>query len=251
MPIQLWTPVLIGESIPSEPECESDADCASEQKCVPEKDHNGNPKLGTEHCETPDRERLDVGPIVISGFASGPQTFLFESNDAVYKLNGSGDGSVDPGLITYDVNYTLNAQNPTPSDLDSFTGSYRTPVALELTSHETVQGTMGDAIIIDTTQPVKFEWTGNGGTGFVEINLTAASSISDQISVVCKVVDDGEFEIPQNFTSQMVFGTDSNVAMMNMLTMKRVSKGTIIGSDVSSGFFRSEQIIIFNVTPSD
>jgi hypothetical protein len=59
---------VLGEEPPREPECESDADCAPEQKCVPDYDDQGNPEPNTEHCATPDRESLDVGPIKIKGF---------------------------------------------------------------------------------------------------------------------------------------------------------------------------------------
>ena len=240
---------VFGESIPSVPECETNEDCAPEQVCVPDYDDSGNPEPGTEHCETPDRESLDIGPIVISGFAAGPQTFLFEPNDAVYKLNGEGDGSVDPALITYDVEYLLSAENPTPEDLDPFTGSYKMPIALQLTSHETVAGQMGDAIVIDSAQPVKFQWTGNDGNGYVEINLTAAANVNSVVSVSCKVIDDGEFEIPQEFTSQMIFGTGQLAAMMNMLIMTRHAEGPMAGESISKGTFSAEQMIMINVTP--
>jgi len=240
---------VFGESIPSVPECESDADCAPEQKCVPDYDDSGNPEPGTEHCATPDRESLDIGPIIVSGFSSGPQTFLFEPNDAVYKLDGQGDGSVDPALMTYDVEYSLSAENPTPEDLDPFNATYKMPVALKLTSHETVAGQMGDAIIIDTTKPVKFEWTGNGGEGYVEINITAAANMNEQVSVSCKVIDDGEFEIPAGITSQLVFGTGQFAAMMNMLIMTRHAEGPMAGESITTGTLSAEQMIMMNVTP--
>lgn len=240
---------VFGESIPSVPECQSDADCAPEQKCVPDVDQDGNPEPGTEHCETPDRESLDIGPIVITGFAAGPQTFLFEPNDAVYKLDGQGDGSVDPALITYDVDYVLNADNPTPADLDPFTGTYRMSRALKLTSHETVAGQMGDAIVIDTTKPLKFEWTGNDGNGYVEISITAAANMNEQVSVTCKAIDDGEFEVPAGIASQLVFGTGQFAAMMNMLIMTRHAEGPMSGDSISSGVFSAEQMIMMNVVP--
>jgi len=241
---------VFGESIPSVPECESDADCAPEQKCVPDYDNDsGEPVENTEHCATPDRETLDVGPIVISGFAAGPQTFLFEPNDAVYKLNGEGDGSVDPALMTYDIDYSLSADNPTPEDFDPFTGTYKMPVALTLTSHETVAGQMGDAIVLDTNGPVKFEWTGNGGNGYVEINITAAATVNQQVSISCKVIDDGEFEIPAEITSQLVFGTGQFAAMMNMLIMTRHAEGPMSGESITSGTISAEQMIMMNITP--
>jgi hypothetical protein len=240
---------VFGESLPSVPECESDADCAPEQKCVPDYDDSGNPEPGTEHCATPDRESLDIGPIVISGFEAGPQTFLFEPNDSVYKLDGQGDGSVDPSLITYDVEYMLNAENPTPEDLDPFSGQYLMPPALNLTSHEVVEGQMGAAIVIDTTKPVKFEWTGNGGNGYVEISITAAKSLNEQVSVTCKAIDDGEFEIPEGITGQLVFGSGPMVSMMNMLVMTRHAEGSMSGESITSGSFFAEQMIMMNVTP--
>ena len=240
---------VLGESIPRVPECASDEDCAPEQKCVPEYNDSGSPIENSEHCATPDRETLDVGPIVVSGFAGGPQTFLFEPNDAVYKLDGQGDGSVDPSLITYDVDYALSAENPTPEDLDPFNGTYRMPPALQLVAHETVPGQMGDAIVIDTNGPVKLEWTGNGGNGYVEINITAAATLNEQVSISCKAIDDGEFEIPAELTSQLTFGTGQFIAMMNMLIMTRHAEGPMSGESITAGTIKAEQMIMMNVAP--
>jgi len=240
---------VFGESMPSIPECASDEDCAPEQKCVPDYNDSGEPVENTEHCSTPDRESLDVGPIVVSGLADGPKTFLFEPNDAAYKLDGEGDGSVDPALITYDVDYSLSADNPTPEDLDPFNGTYKMPPALTLTSHETVQGQTGEAIVVDTNGPVKFEWTGNGGNGYVEINITAAATVNEQVSISCKVIDDGEFEIPAGITSQLVFGTGQFAAMMNMLIMTRHAEGPMSGESITTGTISAEQMIMMNITP--
>lgn len=240
---------IMGEAMPRVPECASDEDCAPEQRCVPEYNDSGSPIENSEHCATPDRETLDVGPIVVSGFADGPQTFLFEPNDAVYKLDGQGDGSVDPALMTYGVDYTLSAENPTPEDLAPFSGTYKMPPALELLSYETVPGQMGDAIVVDTSGPVKFEWTGNGGNGYVEINITAATSFTEQVSISCKAIDDGEFEIPAELASQLVFGSGPMISMMNMLIMTRHAEGSLVGESITAGTIKADQMIMMNVAP--
>jgi len=241
---------VFGDSMPSEPECATNEDCAPEQECVPDYDDSGNPIENTEHCATPGRESLDVGPVVISGFESGPQTFLFEPNDSVYKLNGEGDGSVPAGLTTYGIEYTLNAENPTPEDLDPFSGTLNMPPSLELTSHEIVSGgTMGSAIVIDTSKPLKFEWTDNGGNGYVDITITAAENVNEQVSVTCRAIDDGEFEVPEGIVSQLVFGTGQFASMMSMLIMTRHAEGSMSGGSISSGSFFAEQMVMINVIP--
>lgn len=242
---------VMGEEPPREPECQSKEDCAEEQECVPDYDNSGNPVANSEHCATPDRESLDVGPIKIKGFASGEQTFLYEPNDQVYKLNGEGDGSVDPSLITYNQKYELYAEDPTPEDLNPFNGEFFLGNKLELTSHTVVSDGGGGFpfIELDMTQPLTFKWTGNEGDGYLEMTITAALDMNNSVSVSCTVADDGEFTIPAEYSSQLVFGTGMLAQMASMFSITRKSKAPFKGDTISYGKFGSDQIVLTNVRP--
>ncbi|MBP1592404.1 MAG: hypothetical protein ILP22_10220, partial [Oscillospiraceae bacterium] len=213
---------VIGESSPRVPSCTSNSDCAPEQECVPEYD-NGQPIENSEHCETPNRASLDVGPVQIAGFNGGPYTFAFEPGDQVYKLNGTGDGSIDRSLIAYGTEYTISANDLIPDDLRSISATFTMPPALSLIEPAMTEGGMfGLAVEIDNTKPLTFKWEGNGGKGYIDITIMAAQSLANMVSVTCKVRDDGEFTVPEEFTSQLVFGgggdgmMDQMLAMMNM-----------------------------------
>ena len=238
---------VIGESAPRVPECNSDADCAPEQRCLPQ-ERDGQPIENSERCVTPDRDSLDVGPIIVSGFAAGPQTFLYEPGDQVYKLNGQGDGSVDPSLVTYGVDYELFAENPTPADLDPFSGGFYLGGKLELTSHQVVQGDMFPAIQLKLNEPMTFTWTPSGMEGTVEINISAMANFN-AVSVSCLVEDNGEFTIPHEFASQLIFGESMFDMMGNMLTITRNSDAYISGDSISSGKIGSDQILLVNIQP--
>jgi hypothetical protein len=238
---------VMGESAPRVPECHSDADCAPEQRCLPE-ERDGQPIENSERCVTPDRDSLDVGPIVISGFAAGPQTFLYEQGDQVYKLNGQGDGSVDPSLVTYSTDYQLYAENPTPENLDPFSGEFYLGARLELTSHAVVQGDMMPAIELKLNEPMTFTWTPSGMYGTVELTINAMANFNT-VSISCLVEDNGEFTIPHELASQLVFGEGMMDMMGNMLTITRNSEAYISGDSISSGKIGSEQILLVNIKP--
>lgn len=251
-PTYMLDTCVIGEEAPGEPECTSKEDCAPEQECVPDTDRDGKPVPNSEHCETPGRESLDVGPIKIKGFESGEQTFLYEPNDQVYKLNGEGDGSVDPALITYDVDYTLTAEDPTPEDLNPFTATFHMQKKFDLTSHTIVPSDQGFPYIeVDMTQPLSFSWTENDPVnGYVELTVTAMKDVNNTVSVSCTVVDDGEFTIPAEFATNLQFGTGMLAQMGSMLSMTRKVKSPMTGDTISAGSISSEQIFLVNVRPA-
>lgn len=250
-PTYMLDTCVVGEEAPGEPECTSKEDCAEEQECVPDYDNQGKPVANSEHCATPDRESLDVGPIVIKGFESGEQTFLYEPNDQFYKLNGEGDGSVDPTLITYDVDYTLDAADPTPEDLDPFSAGFHMQKKFDLTSHTIVPSSSGFPYIeIDLAQPMSFEWTANDPeNGYVELTITAMKDASTSASVSCTVVDDGEFTIPAEFAVNLQFGTGLIPQMGSILNMTRKVKAPMNGKAITAGSIGSDQIFLVNVRP--
>ncbi|MBQ4438419.1 hypothetical protein II898_06045 [bacterium] len=249
---------VMGESSPRVPSCTSKADCAPEQECVPEYDNQSGQAIeNSEHCETPNRASLDVGPVEIAGFNGGPYPFAYEPGDQVYKMNGTGDGSIDRSLIAYGVDYTIRGENMLPDDLNSLSATFRMPPALQLIEPAATEGgTFGAAIAIDNSKPLKFVWEGNGGQGYIDITITAAQSLANTVSVTCKVIDDGEFTVPEEFASQLVFGgggdgmMDQMLSMMNMVIFDRHTESPITGDGISVGKVSSEQLIMANVMPT-
>ena len=246
---------VIGESSPRVPSCTSKADCAPEQECVPEY-NNGQPIENSEHCETPNRASIDVGPVEIAGFNDGPYTFAFEPGDQLYKINGTGDGSIDRSIIAYDAEYTISATDLIPDDLKSLSAKFTMPPALSLIEPVMIEGGMfGAAVEVDNTKPLVFKWESNGGKGYIDITIMAAQALTNVVSVTCKVKDDGEFTVPEEFTSQLVFGgggdgmMDQMLGMMNMITMDRHSEAPITGDGISSGRVSSEQLVMISVVP--
>ena len=247
-----------GESSPRVPSCYSKEDCAPEQECVPEYDNNsGQPIENSEHCETPGRESIDVGPVMISGFNGGPYQFAYEPGDQVYKLNGTGDGSIDRSIIAYGTEYEIFADNLYPEDLKSLSAKFVMPPALSLVEPPMTSGGMfGAAVEVDNTKPLTFKWESNGGKGYIDITITAAQSLANVVTVTCKVIDDGEFTVPAEFTSQLVFGggtggmMDQMLEMMNMITMDRHSEAPIVGDGIASGRVSSEQLVMISVVPA-
>lgn len=248
-PTHILDTCVIGEQAPREPKCTSKEDCAPEQECLPE-EQDGKPIENSERCVTPNREPLDVGPIKIKGFAAGEQTFLYEPNDKVYKLNGEGDGSVDPSLVTYNQQYELYAENPTLDDLDPFSGEFFLGNKLELTSHTIVSdgGSGFPFIELDMMQPLTFKWTGNE-SGYVEMTITAMLNMNTSVSISCTVEDDGEFTVPPEYASQLIFGTGMMAQMASMFTMTRKSTSKLSGETVSSGKIGSDQVLLTNIRP--
>lgn len=247
---------VMGESSPRVPSCTSKEDCAPEQECVPEY-NDGQPIENSEHCETPNRASLDVGPVMISGFNGGPYPFAYEPGDQVYKLNGTGDGSIDRSIIAYNTEYEIAADSLIPDDLKSLSAKFTMPPALALIEPAMVEGGMfGAAVEVDNTKPLTFKWESNGGKGYIDITITAAQSLANVVSVTCKVRDDGEFTVPDEFTSQLVFGGGGDdmmsqmLQMMNMITMDRHSEAPITGEGISSGRVTSEQLVMANVIPA-
>lgn len=249
---------VMGESSPRVPSCYSKDDCAPEQECVPEYDsQSGQAIENSEHCETPGRASLDVGSVLISGFNGGPYVFAYEPGDQVYKMNGTGDGSIDRSLIAYGTEYSITGDDLTAEDLKSISATFTMPPALQLIEPAATEGGMfGSAIAIDNSKPLKFVWVGNGGNGYIDITITAAQSLANTVSVTCKVIDDGEFTVPEEFASQLVFGgggdgmMDQMLAMMNMIIFDRHTESPITGDGISVGRVSSEQLIMTNVMPT-
>ena len=141
-----------------------------------------------------------------------------------------------------------------PDDLQSISAKFTMPPEFSLIEPVATEGGIfGSVVEIDNTKPITLKWKSNGGKGYIDISITAAQSITNIVSVTCKVRDDGEFTVPEEFSSQLVFGSGSDdmmgqmLQMMNMITMQRHSEAPITGSGITSGKVSSEQAIMVNV----
>ncbi len=231
------------------PECTSDDECAPEQKCLADTDNNGKAIAGTESCKTPNREPLDRGPIIVTGFVGGPVTFLYEPNDRVYKKDGTGDGSIDIALLAFNLDYTLAAEGQ--DDLQAFSGTVYMPPSLELTYPELKPGSGSmpfPAADVDPTKDVLIKWSQPNPGAEMDLTLTGESG-----SVVCRVTDDGEFTIPVALVSQITFGTGFNAFANNIILDRKFSEN-MEGENVTAGMFTAEEMItvmVNAVTASD
>lgn len=247
-----------GEAIESVPQCTSKADCAPEQDCVPEYDSNsGQAIANSEHCETPGRESLDVGPVMISGFNGGPYQFAYEPGDQAYKLNGTGDGSIAADMIAYGVDYTISGENMLPDDLDSLSATFTMPPSFAISEPVPQPGSgagFGDIINVTPGEPLTMKWAGNNGFGYIDVNFVVMKSLMEQVSITCRMIDDGEFTIPAEFTSAMqLSATDSSnpfgdmLGMMNMITVNRHVEAPITGDGITAGTFSAEQMVLYTL----
>jgi len=125
----------------TEPECKIDADCAPEQKCVPDKDKDGNPVEDTGSCKT-ERASLDEGPVEMSGFANGIHTFNFvaEDKNAYLSNYASGDGSLPAGIVAFDTEYYLEGAGKRADGPMNFSGKVYMPPALTITEPVAEEG---------------------------------------------------------------------------------------------------------------
>jgi len=104
-------------------------------------------------------------------------------------------------------------------------------------------------IELDMTQPLTFKWTGNEGEGYLEMTITAMLNMDTSVSVSCTVADDGEFTVPAEYSSQLIFGTGMMAQMGSMFSITRKSKSPFSGDTISYGKFGSDQILFTNVRP--
>ena len=253
-----------GESIENVPQCTSKADCAPEQECVPEYDsQSGQAIANSEHCETPGRESLDVGPVEIAGFNGGPYPFAYEPGDQAYKLDtnndgtGDGDGSIDGSLIANGVDYTIRGENMLPDDLNSLSATFTMPPSFAISEpvpQPNEGGGFGDIINVTPGQPLTIKWAGNNGHGYIDVNFVVMKSLMEQVSITCRMIDDGEFTVPAEFTTEMQLSQGDSgspfgemLGMMNMITVNRHVEAPITGEGITAGTFSAEQMVLYTL----
>ena len=238
--IPIDTCVVTDEQEPP-PGCTSDEQCAPEQDCIPsEKDDNGNPIPGTEECTTP-REMMDVGPLTLEGFLTGPIDLTYNSGQSgAYTVPGT-DGSLNAGTLAFDTTYTFHGNGDAGQGLGSFSGQIALPPALELTSPPLVELGMPGLFGVEAnpSQDLSLEWSGATGDGELRINLTGGAG-----SIDCRVADDGTFAIP----AAMVEGVElADMALMNLLTLDRPTEGTVNGEGITFHAIDGLQTLLINV----
>jgi len=231
---------VVGDEAPV-PECGGPEDCAPEQECVPEYD-DGNPVPGTEHCETP-REPMDVGPITIDGFEGGSLDLSYNPEQSGAYTTSGGDGTIDPALLAYDADYIIEGAGSPDAGIEDIHGEMHMPAALELTSPELVTTAMGmPAVEVQSGQTLALEWTqGADPDGFLEITLGGGTTSGDSGSIICRVADDGSFEIPAGMVAEAHLGP---MAMLNVLMMKRHGSGQLCGDGLTSQGVWVEQVLV-------
>jgi hypothetical protein len=235
---------VVGESAPSEPECETDADCAPEQVCLPETDDAGEPIPDTERCVTP-REPLDLGPFTVTGFNEGPLEFQYNpGQQGAYTATISADGQLDPALLAYDCTYLVEGEGDESVGLGPIMGLLDVPPYLELTSPEATVNAMGlPEISVDVTSDLELEWNGASGEGTLLISLAGMGG-----GVTCLASDDGAFTVPADMVEAAGLG---DFSFFNMLTLTHEVPGLICGEGLTVSDAKYSQVVMYNVAKAD
>jgi hypothetical protein len=227
------------------PTCTTKDDCAPEQDCVADTNNNGQPIAGTEHCET-SRTLMDIGPFTIDGFASGTIEFAYNAGQSgAYTSANPGDGQVPPEELVYDGEYTITGAGDPAQGIGPFTGTLRLPPALALTAP--VPGPVGSmgltGIHVSVSADLVLEWSGADPDLVIKITLTGGNQQTGK-SVVCRLQDTGTLTIPAAQVAEAGLG---NMALTNMLEMRREVPGTASGEGLTFTRVTALQAMTYNV----
>jgi len=239
------TPVDTCEVVPQTTpvgECVTDQDCATEQLCVSDYDDEGSPEPGSEHCETP-RDQMDVGPMTLDGANSGALTLSYNMGQGgAYTVSGT-DGTVNAGTLAYDVTYAFYGDGDSAQGLDAFSGELYMPSQIALTSPAMGDVGMGmEGITASSTSDLPLTWAGSSD-GVLKVDLAGASFTGETGAIHCVLEDDGEFTIPAAMVAEAHLG---ELAMLNMLTLERVTQGSAQAGGLSiSAVDTTQTLLIF------
>jgi hypothetical protein len=238
----LDTCVVVAQTSPVG-ECVTDEDCAPEQECVPDYDDQGNPEPGTEHCETP-RDLIDVGPMTLEGSNSGPLTLSYNMGQSgAYTVSGT-DGTLNAGTLAYGVTYTFHGEGDSTQGLGAFSGEVVMPPQLALTSPPMGDIGMGfEGIAVSTTSDLTLAWTGSSD-GVLKLDLAGASMTGESGAIHCVLEDDGAHTIPAAMVAEAQLG---ELAMLNMLTLERATRGSAEGEGLSISAVDTTQTLLLFV----
>jgi len=229
---------IFEENKGDQPECESDADCAPEQKCVVD-EINGMEMPDSEKCKTPDRAGLNEGPVTISGFTVGDVVMKWAATDGVHKINGQGDGQIAKTMLNFDHEYSLKGDGG--ENIGAFTGSVTFPPDFRLTSHELVDTQTGKAVELDITKDIVIQWSDSAPGNPIQIAMTANNG-----QVWCYVEDTGTLTIKLEDINKLEIGDGFFGGMSNMITFLRNRKGKITGENITIGKFVADQEFVYN-----
>ncbi|MCK5809106.1 hypothetical protein KAH37_08995 [bacterium] len=230
-------------------ECLSSDDCAPEQVCEPDTNASGDPIANSDRCVTKN-PALDVGPVTIAGFNSGPITFVFQGADKGYAQEGSGEAEIDMSLIAFNTEYTLVGEAETVDDLGRFEGTSYMPERFIITEPVTVAGTSFPFMVIKNKTAFSLKWTGTDGKTPVNITLTGENG-----SLVCQVNDDGEFTVSEADMMPLLLAADQDMVGMkipsNQLEVQKISKGVVSGDGVTRGELETSVLFMTMVSPGE
>jgi hypothetical protein len=210
-------------------ECVTDEDCAEEQECVQDYDDEGNPEVGSEHCETP-RDLIDVGSMTLQAEGSSALTLSYNlGQSGAYTVAGT-DGTVNAGTIAYDVTYAISGAGDSAQGLGAFTGELYMPAKLALTSPPLGDVGMGmEGIAVTAGSDLTLAWTGSSD-GVLKVDLAGASFTGETGAIHCVLEDDGEYTIPADMVEAASLG---EMALLNMLTLERATEGSVEADGLS------------------
>lgn len=227
------------------PQCSTKADCAPEQDCKPDTNNSGQPIPGTEHCVTA-RQPLDVGTFTLSGFANGPQTFSYNSQqNGAYTA--TSDGSIPQSWLVFDADYTFQGNLDADAGLGSLSGTFHFPADFQLTSPPIVDlpGMPGlkSGIELVAGQDLALQWSGGEPDAVLEITLGGAGTGSK--TVTCRAKNDGSFTVPAAMLANLVL---NNNAFLNSLQLRMDSKGpNVQGDGITLSSVNMVQAILLNL----
>jgi hypothetical protein len=240
--IPIDTCVVAAEQ-PDTPSCAGEEDCAPEQDCLPETEDDGSPIPGTERCVT-SRELMDVGPMTVEGFASGPIEMAYNPGQSgAYTAPGS-DGTLPAGTLAFDTTYTFHGAGDGSVGLGAFSGEVHLSGALELTAPPLVELGMPGMFGVQAgeSQDLALEWSGASGSGTLSLNLVGGAE--GGASIDCRVTDDGAFAIPAAMVQAAGL---ADMAFLNMVTIMREGEGTASGDGITYHAIDVLQSLVINV----
>ncbi len=234
-----------------EPQCQSNADCAPEQTCQPEKDGDGNVIANSERCVT-EVELMDVGPFTITGFKGGSKTFMYNSGQSgAYTENGQGDGSYQDSVINFGGAYEISGNGSAEHGLGTLSGTLQAPAQIQLTSPVPVMDpTFGmEFLPIDQHVDLDLAWIGSGdASNSFTINISASALDGGSGgSFTCRVADDGAFTVPVD----MFTAIGLSVNTMTTFMIEQSVNAPICGEGLSYSRFTFQQTLMYFVQASE
>lgn len=243
--IPLGTCIEVDPKDSPAPQCSSDDQCSPDQKCVPRK-NNGSAIPCSEHCETP-RSPMDIGPLEVSGFATGPMTFVADPQQSNGYIAQGNNGTIPASSFAFDTTYEFGGEGDSEQGIGAFQGQVELGPELLLTSPPLEDGSGPfplPAIAVDPEQDLVLAWSGSVDGGEVSLELTSADMGGTRGHIKCRVSDTGTFTIPKEKVKALDLG---DTAFFNNLNLERIVKGTVSGEGIARGQVTARQTLLVNM----